>query len=99
VSDDGAGSDRNGPDGLADAVRRQRERQRRWLTDGEPSVARFVGQIGILGWMIVAPALGGLFVGRWLDSMFGTGIFWSAPLLMLGVAAGCWFAWRWMHRQ
>ena len=89
----------NGPDGLADAVRRRRERQRRWLTDGEPSVARFVGQIGILGWMIVAPALGGLFVGRWLDSTFGTGIFWSAPLLLLGVAAGCWSAWRWMHKQ
>jgi ATP synthase protein I len=99
VSDDGAGPGRDDPDGLAAAVRRQRERQRRWLTDGEPSMARFVGQIGILGWMIVAPALGGLFVGRWLDSMFGTGIFWSAPLLMLGVAAGCWFAWRWMHRQ
>jgi len=99
VSDDGASSGRNGPDGLAEAVRKQRERQRRWLTDGEPSMARFVGQIGILGWMIVAPALGGLFVGRWLDSTFGTGIFWSAPLLMLGVAAGCWLAWRWMHKQ
>ena len=99
MSDDGAGSGRNGPDGLADAVRKQRERQRRWLTEGEPSMARFVGQIGILGWMIVAPALGGLFVGRWLDSTFGTGIFWSAPLLMLGVAAGCWLAWRWMHKQ
>lgn len=99
MSDNGPGSGRNGPDGMAEAVRKQRERLRRWSTDGEPSMARFAGQIGILGWMIVAPALGGLFVGRWLDSTFGTGIFWSAPFLMLGVAAGCWLAWRWMHKQ
>lgn len=99
MSTDGGESERNGPDGMAEAVRTQRRRQRRWSTEGEPSMVRFVGQIGILGWMIVAPALGGLFVGRWLDSMFGTRIFWSAPLLLLGVAAGCWAAWRWMHKQ
>ena len=29
--------------------------------------ARFVGQIGVLGWIIVTPTLIGLFVGRWLD--------------------------------
>lgn len=99
MTDDGAGSERGGPDGMAGAVRKQRERQRRWLTEGEPSMARYVGQIGILGWMIVAPALVGLFIGRWLDSTFGTRIFWSAPLLLLGVVAGCWSAWRWMHKQ
>lgn len=87
------------PDGMADAVRRQRERRRHWLTEGEPSVARFVGQIGVLGWIIVTPTLIGLFVGRWLDHTFGTGIFWSAPLLLVGVVIGCWSAWRWMHQQ
>ena len=87
------------PDGMADAVRRQRERRRHWLTEGEPSVARFVGQIGVLGWIIVTPTLIGLFVGRWLDHKVGTGIFWSAPLLLVGVVIGCWSAWRWMHKQ
>ena len=33
------------------------------------------------------PTLIGLFVGRWLDHSFGTGIFWSAPLLMVGRGA------------
>ena len=87
------------PDGMAAAVRKQRERQKRWLNEGEPSVARFVGQIGVLGWIIVAPTLIGLFVGRWLDQKFATGIFWSAPLLLVGVMVGCWSAWRWMNRQ
>lgn len=87
------------PDGMADAVRKQEERRQRWLTEGEPSVMRFAGQIGVLGWIIVAPTLIGLFIGRWLDHAFGTGIFWSAALLTLGVTAGFWSAWRWMHRQ
>ncbi len=86
------------PDGMADAVRKQRKRERS-LQEGEPSVARFVGQIGVLGWIIVVPTLIGLFIGRWLDHKFGTGIFWSAPLLLVGVAIGYWSAWRWMHRQ
>ena len=59
------------------------ERRKQWLNEGEPSVARFVGQIGVLGWIIVAPTLIGLFIGRWLDHKLGTGIFWSAPLLLL----------------
>jgi ATP synthase protein I len=87
------------PDGLLDSVRRQRLRQQRWLREGQPSMARFVGQIGVLGWIIVAPTLIGLFIGRWLDHRFGSGVFWSAPLLLIGVVIGFWSAWRWMHTQ
>jgi len=87
------------PDGMADAVRKKQERQFHWLREGEPSMVRYVGQIGILGWIIVAPTLLGLFIGRWLDRVFASGIFWSAALLMLGVAVGFWSGWRWMHRQ
>jgi len=60
---------------------------------------RFVGQIGVLGWIIVTPTLIGLFLGRWIDRHAGTGIFWSAPLLLVGVSIGFWGAWRWMHKQ
>jgi ATP synthase protein I len=48
--------------------------------------------------MVVVPTLVGLFIGRWLDSRFGTGIFWSAPLMMIGLFLGCWSGWRWMHK-
>jgi ATP synthase protein I len=87
------------PDGLLDKVRRQRLRQQRWLREGQPSMARFIGQIGVLGWIIVAPTLIGLFIGRWLDHRLGSSIFWSAPLLLIGVVIGFWSAWRWMHTQ
>ena len=57
---------------------------------------RRLAQIGVLGWIIVVPMLIGVFVGRWLDQMFSSGLFWTAPLLMLGLALGCWSAWKWM---
>lgn len=84
--------------GLLESVRRARRRSS-WQNEGSPTVMRFVGQIGVLGWIIVTPALIGLFVGRWIDSRLNTGIFWSAPLMLVGIALGCWSAWRWMHRQ
>jgi ATP synthase protein I len=87
------------PNGLAASVRRRRERHRRFRLEGETSVVRFVGQIGVLGWMVVLPTLLGLFVGRRLDQTFATGVFWSAPLLMMGAALGFWLAWRWMQTQ
>lgn len=85
--------------GLARAARDAAERDRRGREDPEPSLGRRLGQIGILGWTIVVPALIGLFAGRAVDRALGSGIFFSAPLLMLGVAFGFWSAWRWMHRQ
>ncbi len=86
-------------DAMAEAARKHEERQKLWRTEGEPSMVRFVGQIGVLGWIIVAPTLIGLFIGRWLDHALRTGIFWSAALLVLGVTLGFWSAWGWMHRQ
>jgi ATP synthase protein I len=84
---------------LLDAVRVRVERRRRRLTEGEPSLARYLGQVGVLGWTIVAPTLLGLFLGRWLDRRFGTGVFWSAPLMLLGLVLGCWSGWKWMRRS
>jgi ATP synthase protein I len=83
-------------DPLVKGVRLREERQRRWLREGDPSVGRRLAQIGVLGWIIVVPMLVGVFSGRWLDRTFGSGVFWTTPLLMLGLALGCWSAWKWM---
>ena len=83
-------------DPLVKGVRLRGERNLRRLREGDPSVARRLAQIGVLGWMIVVPMLMGLFVGRWLDRTFNSGVFCTAPLLMLGLALGCWSAWKWI---
>lgn len=83
-------------DPLVKGVRLRVDRHRRWLSEGESSVAHRLAQIGVLGWIIVVPMLIGVFVGRWLDERFQSGLFCTAPLLMLGAALGCWSAWKWM---
>ncbi|WP_027213122.1 AtpZ/AtpI family protein [Burkholderia sp. WSM2232] len=86
-------------DRLADAAREAARRAERAREVPEPSLGSRLGQIGILGWAIVLPTLLGVATGRWLDRIFGTGVFFSAPLLMAGAALGFWSAWKWMHRE
>ncbi len=84
---------------MIDAVRRRAERHRRWFAEDERSLIGYIGQIGVLGWIIVLPTLAGVLLGRWLDTTLDTGIFWTAPLMLVGLILGCWSGWRWMHRQ
>lgn len=91
--------ERPGQDGdaLAEAARHAAERAKEGEANPEPSLGARLGQIGILGWTIVVPTLIGVVLGRWLDRTLGTGIFFSAPLIMIGAAFGFWSAWKWMH--
>nr|WP_232292316.1 AtpZ/AtpI family protein [Paraburkholderia graminis] len=86
-------------DRLAAAAQEAARRAVRAREVPEPSLGSRLGQIGILGWAIVLPTLLGLALGRWLDRIFATRVFFSAPLLMAGAALGFWSAWKWMHRQ
>lgn len=87
----------NQDDPLVKETRLRRDRRRRWLGEGDMSIGRRLAQIGVLGWIIVLPPLLLTFLGRWLDQTFRTGLFWTAPLLILGFVLGFWFAWKWMN--
>ena len=84
---------------MEEAAARAAKRDQAARAEREPTFAARLGQIGVLGWAIVAPILLGVVIGRWLDRAFDAGVFFTAPLIMLGAAAGLWTAWRWMHRQ
>ena len=61
----------------------------RWPKDGEPSVARFVGQIGVLAAGSLSCRRYWAFLGPMAPiTSSPPGIFWSAPLLLLGVVIG-----------
>jgi ATP synthase protein I len=92
-------SERPDDDPLVKQTRLRRDRHDRWLRTREMSVGRRLAQIGVLGWIFVVPTLAGLFFGRWLDARFASGIFWSAPLMVLGVCLGGWTAWKWMNTE
>lgn len=80
-------------------TRLRRDRRDKWLREGDMSVGRRLAQIGVLGWIIVTPTLAGLFCGRWLDTHFASGIFWTAPCMVLGLCLGGWAAWKWMNTR
>lgn len=84
-------------DGLAREVGRRAARHRAWQREGEDSLARRLGQIGVLGWIIVLPMLGGIWLGRRLDAAWHTGLTLTGALLVLGLALGAWSGWKWMH--
>ncbi len=84
-------------DPLVSETRLRRDRRDRWMREGSMSVGRRLAQIGVLGWILVGPTLAGLFFGRWLDERLTSGIFWTAPFMVLGLCVGGWTAWKWMN--
>ncbi|MCB1347100.1 MAG: AtpZ/AtpI family protein [Maritimibacter sp.] len=91
--------ERRETDLLAEAARRSEERDRLQRAAPEPSLGSRLGQIGILGWAIVTPMLLGIVLGRVADRHFDTGVFFTAPAILIGAAIGFHAAWKWMHRQ
>jgi ATP synthase protein I len=87
----------NDNNSLAEPVRRERKRRELWAREGERSLGQNLAWIGVLGWLVVTPMLIGIFVGRWIDKVWGMGIFWTVSLLFLGVVIGCALAWQRMH--
>jgi ATP synthase protein I len=75
-----------------------KQAQRRSEARGR-SVWQGLAQVGTVGWMIALPAVGGAFLGRWIDGQYRTGIFWTLSLLTVGLAVGCVTAWRAMNRE
>ena len=87
------------PEDLDVSVKVRRERQERWRRNGERPIGRNLAMIGALGWLIVVPTLIGVFIGRWLDRLYGMEIFWTTSLLFVGLVIGCYLAWGRVHRE
>jgi ATP synthase protein I len=84
---------------LDEAAARAARRAEAGRKNPEPSLGSRLGQIGALGWAIVMPVLFALVLGRWLDRALHSGVFFTAPAIMIGAAFGMWMAWKWMHRR
>jgi ATP synthase protein I len=93
------GADDEGNEEMEDAVQLRRQREDFWRRTGERSLWQNVSMIGALGWLIVTPTLLGVLIGRWLDMRFGTGIFWSGALIMIGAAFGGYLAWQRIEKE
>jgi ATP synthase protein I len=84
---------------LGRAVRLRERRSERWEKEGERSLWQNLSMIGALGWLIVTPTLMGVLLGRWLDTTFETGIFFSGALIFLGITIGSYLAWQRVNKE
>ncbi len=58
-----------------------------------------LGMMGMIGWSVAIPTLIGAVLGLWLDRRYPGGRSYTLPLLVAGLAIGCWNAWRWVTRE
>lgn len=84
---------------MQQAIRKRARRREAWEEEGERPIWRNLSMIGALGWLIVAPTLLGVLLGRWLDEQFDSGIFYTAALIFAGVTFGCYLAWQRIDRS
>jgi ATP synthase protein I len=86
-----------GREHLRDAVRRRQESRDRWAREGERSLWQNLSMVGALGWLVVAPMLLGVFVGRWLDARFEAGVTFTGALIFVGAGFGLYLVWKRMN--
>jgi ATP synthase protein I len=58
-----------------------------------------LGTFGLVGWSVTVPALIGISLGLWIDARWPSRFSWTLMLLVLGLAFGCFNAWRWIMRE
>jgi ATP synthase protein I len=52
-----------------------------------------IAVLGVIGWSVVVPTLGGIALGVWLDRTWPSRVSWTVTLLLIGLVAGCANAW------
>ncbi len=72
------------------------EKESRRLKDArnnKKGLWHYLASAASVGWLVVIPAFGGAYLGRYLDRRFETGGYWTLSLMVAGRAAG--LAWVW----
>lgn len=58
-----------------------------------------LGMMGLIGWSVAMPSLFGAALGIWLDGHNPGAHSWTLALLAIGLALGCFIAWRWVVKE
>lgn len=88
-----------GREAMKAAVAERKRREEQWQKEGERTIRQNLSMIGSLGWLIVVPMLLGAALGRWLDGLLETNVFFSGSLIFLGACLGGYMVWKRMNER
>ena len=80
-------------------IRKRAELLQQGKQDKGRSFWKYVGLIGSVGWGIVVPMIAGIYLGLFVDRHADTTYSWTLGLLCLGLAVGCYNAWRMVTKE
>jgi ATP synthase protein I len=83
---------------LRNALRKDSARHAR-REPGSRTFWRSLGILGMVGWPIALASVGGILIGRALDSHWQTGPQFTLLFLLIGVVIGCYVAWTTLSRK
>jgi len=84
---------------LTQSVEQQARRKIKARKENNHSVWFGLGMFGLIGWSIVIPTVAGIALGLWIDRKWPGHVSWTLTLMLVGVALGCFNAWRWIGEE
>lgn len=83
---------------FSDEVSKKEQRKLKALRD-KNGVWFGLGMMGMIGWSVAVPALGGAALGVWFDKNHPQSFSWTLTLLFAGIIAGGIIAWYWVLKE
>lgn len=80
-------------------IRKKQERKLLAGKNRDKGVWFGLGMFGLVGWSVAIPAVGGTFIGLWMDEKWPGRPSWTLTLLIAGITLGCLNAWRWVKKE
>jgi len=99
MNDEGERKNAEDPAGLGREVAEEASRKRRARKSAGDGAWFGLDMMGLVGWSIVAPTLGGAALGIWMDARRSGPHSWTLTLMGLGLTVGCLNAWQWVSRE
>lgn len=67
---------------------------------GKNTLWHYAYVLGVGGWLLVIPIVGGAYFGKYLDKKMaeGYGISWTVTFIIIGIAAGIYNVWHFLLR-
>ncbi len=99
MTDDPAGTPPTSESAFSEEVGQKAARKLKARRHPAPGVWFGLGMMGLIGWSVAVPTLGGVALGLWLDTRHPGAHSWTLALLVAGLMLGCFNAWRWVAKE